>query len=182
MNTMKKILKKIISFLKWSTLKIVFPFRYYIENYYKINIVILPNLLIGLVGFVIVIHELLNVKNDTTHITNYGFAILVGMASVCFSWIRALSQSENDQVINSIRKAGEMFLHSAIIFLLASALKYASFHTDYLIPTNFITITNILKYLLLVIYSICFGTGFYKAFEGLIIMNLVLYKRLHNAK
>ncbi len=176
---MKMAPQKRFVFVKKILRSIGFPFRYYIENYNRINLVILPTYILGLLGFVVVIHELLNKKNDTTNITNFGFAILVGMASVCFSWIRALSQDEPDSVAHSIRKAGEMFLHSAIIFILASSLKYTSFHLDFLIPSGLTVVINIFKYTLLIVYSICFGTGFYKAFEGLIIVNLVLYQKLH---
>ncbi len=115
---MKRFLIKLIFPFKWTISKIGKGLKYFfIDNFDKINLVVLPNLLFGLVGASIIIYGFENIKEDTTSLTNYGFAILAGIASICFSWTRGLDIKEEPLMIARISKAGEGSLHCAIIFL-----------------------------------------------------------------
>jgi hypothetical protein len=62
-----------------------------------------------------------NPKINTLTLTNYGFAITAGLASISFSYAPLLDDTE---LKKKIRHAGEMFVRSAIYFLSASVLKY----------------------------------------------------------
>jgi hypothetical protein len=61
-------------------------------------------------------------KHDTTSVTNILFAILAVTANVCFSWARTVNT--NSRLFKTIRYTGELGLLSAILFLLASMMKY----------------------------------------------------------
>ena len=81
------------------------------------------------VGFMVfigyaVIFELANFKVDTFGFTNYGFAIMIGISSVCFSWARNILTIENTKALILI-DLGADSLYGAIIFLMGSAFKYA---------------------------------------------------------
>lgn len=88
--------------------------------------IMLVFLLLFLYGpFVFIQISINNPSFDTTPITNIAFAILVGLASVSFSWARAIEQDDK-RLVRSIVYAGEVSLQAAIFFLMASAFKYLS--------------------------------------------------------
>ena len=64
---------------------------------------------------------LANPAKATISITNYGFAIVIALASVSFGYARCL---DNIDQKNKLQYCGERFLHSALLFLLASVIKY----------------------------------------------------------
>lgn len=151
----------------------------FIDNFNKTFLVTLPNFLFGFVGACIIIYGFKNIKEDTTSLTNYGFAILAGIASICFSWTRGLDQAKEPSMIARISKAGESSLHCAILFLLASALKYGAIHLDTLIPKSWKIIYTIVGISLTITYSVCFTLGFYKVDRVLCDINKLLYERIH---
>lgn len=59
---------------------------------------------------------------NTISITNYALAIVLALASVSFAFARGI---ENDEKIKErVQYSGERFVHSGILFLVASVLKY----------------------------------------------------------
>ncbi|MFC4209559.1 hypothetical protein ACFOWA_00110 [Pedobacter lithocola] len=68
-------------------------------------------------------------RNDNTSISlsNVGFGMLIALSSVCFSYHRILQAADYIRLHHDVQKAGELFLTSAIAFILSSALKYAYF-------------------------------------------------------
>ena len=182
-KTLKRLLFKILFPFTWTIAKIRKGIRYiFVDNYYKVNLVILPNFLFTLVGLSIVIYGFRNITEDTTSLTNYGFAILAGLASVCFSWTRGLDVKKEPLMIERISKAGEGSLHCAIIFLLASSLKYSTIHLELLVPKSWTIIYTTIKILLTVVYGTCFSLGFFKFDRIIADINKLLYERLHKGE
>jgi hypothetical protein len=62
-------------------------------------------------------------KVETLAATNVFFAVIAALSSICFSWLRAI-----DEKVVGLKKQilfiGELFLLSALLFLLASGMKY----------------------------------------------------------
>jgi hypothetical protein len=83
----------------------------------------------GILVFHAIISELTNFSKDTFGLTNYGFAILLGISSICFSWARNLSADKEKEKKRLMDNATEA-LYGALIFLLASGFKFVSFVRD----------------------------------------------------
>jgi len=69
--------------------------------------------------------------NKSYNISNLGFAILIGLSSVCFSYYKLLENSNYVRLHKDVQRSGEFFLISAIAFIISSALKYSwTLHID----------------------------------------------------
>ncbi|MGY3055696.1 hypothetical protein ACVWYG_003917 [Pedobacter sp. UYEF25] len=68
--------------------------------------------------------------NRSISLSNVGFGMLIGLSSVCFSYHKILQTGNYIRLHLDVQKAGELFLTSAIAFVLSSALKYAYFVID----------------------------------------------------
>jgi hypothetical protein len=66
-------------------------------------------------------------NSKTIRLTNICFAIFAALASICFSWNKSEYVEPLDR--KGILQAGELSLLGAVLFLIASALKYASIST-----------------------------------------------------
>jgi hypothetical protein len=76
--------------------------------------------------------EFLTPKKDTTIFLSVGFAMLIGLASVCFSWVKTIDgNEENDQKTKKVIKVcGESFFITALYMVVAIALQYVSLKLD----------------------------------------------------
>lgn len=63
--------------------------------------------------------------NKSYNISNVGFAILVGLSSACFSYYKLLENCNYIRLHKDLQRSGELFLISAIAFLISSALKFS---------------------------------------------------------
>jgi hypothetical protein len=90
-----------------------------------------PVALVGLLGGVYAISLIVRFREDTTPITNTGFAIMATLAALSFSFARVI---ENEGLRDRVAFAGERLLHGALLVLVASILKYFIFLL-YRIPT-----------------------------------------------
>lgn len=90
------------------------------------------NLILPTLGSLILLYSFRDYKVDTITLTNYIFAIFIGLSAGCFSCTRALNQTEEPKMYERILKAGGLSLHSGIIFLIASALKYMMLHLQFI--------------------------------------------------
>jgi hypothetical protein len=75
-------------------------------------------------SFIIATMQFSNPKENTTALTNIGFAVLGGISSICFSWSRAI---EEKVMVKDIVSAGEHCFLAALLFLCASAIKFGFF-------------------------------------------------------
>ncbi len=63
--------------------------------------------------------------NRSISLSNVGFGMLIAMSSVCFSYYKVSHPGSYIKLHFDVQKSGELFLSSAIAFILSSALKYA---------------------------------------------------------
>ena len=92
-------------------------------------------------------------------VTNIGFAVLIGLTSVCFSWVRTYEHPEGTAALRKkIRSVGESSLLTSIIFLLASIFKYSLF----------ILKNNNPEHSIIIVVKIIAGILFFLAFYGLV--------------
>lgn len=80
-----------------------------------------PVSIAALIGLYFTFVLLINPAMETISITNYAFALVIALASVSFGYARCLDNAEQK---NKMRYCGERFLHSALLFLVASIVKY----------------------------------------------------------
>jgi len=78
-------------------------------------------LMVLVVGYTFTLVILRDLQQDTTPITNAAFVALATLAGLSFGCARAVEESARDR----FAYAGERFLHSAVMVLMASLLKYA---------------------------------------------------------
>ncbi len=83
-----------------------------------------PLVLAVFMGYAYGINMIFNFREDTTNVTNAGFAIMASLAAISFSFARVI---ESDELKDRIMFAGERLLHGAILILIASILKYFVF-------------------------------------------------------
>lgn len=153
--------------------------KYFIDKPNKIFLIFIPNFFFTILGISILFYNFQNIKEDTTSLTNYGFAILVGISSLCFSWARGLNKDEDTQTLEKATIFGESFFHSAIIFLLLSAIKYATIHLELLIPKKLETYHTVVYKILEIAHFIGFTLSFYKVNGNICALNKLLYERTH---
>jgi hypothetical protein len=102
MNLIRKGLKKLIQtlqFILWHT----------------------PVSIAALIGLYFTFALLVNPAEETISITNYAFAIVIALASISFGYASCLDTTEQK---HKMQYCGERFLHSALLFLVASVIKY----------------------------------------------------------
>lgn len=80
-----------------------------------------PVSIAALVGLYFALAVFIDPAKETISVTSYAFAIVVALASVSFGYARCLDSAEQK---NKMQYCGERFLHSALLFLVASIIKY----------------------------------------------------------
>ena len=73
---------------------------------------------------VYVYHLAVNIRGDTTAVTNGAFIITGTLSALFFSWSQSLLPADKDR--DRILFAGERLLHGSLYLILASVLKYAA--------------------------------------------------------
>ena len=73
-------------------------------------------------GIYIILQSFITPNKDTTALTNIGFAIFLGLASVSFGWSRAITGKE--EKTKEIVQIGESCVDGGLCFLSASAIKF----------------------------------------------------------
>ena len=82
----------------------------------------MPVSVAALAGIYFTFDLLFKQKEASINITNYGFAIMAALSSICFSYSKCVD--EDQEKCTMLRYCGERFLHSSIQFVLASVIKY----------------------------------------------------------
>jgi hypothetical protein len=113
-------------------------------------------------------------ENDKSiSLSNVGFGMLIALSSVCFSYHKVLQTGNYIKLHFDVQKAGELFLTSAISFILSSALKYAYTVMD---PGSFLL--NWFGFLLRTSFKITFLTAEVICIIGLAKLIDVLHIRI----
>lgn len=81
----------------------------------------MPVSVTALVGLYFTVGSFINSDRNTIDLTNYAFAVVAALSSISFAYSRSV---ENEEDRRMAQYCGERFLHSAILFLMASILKY----------------------------------------------------------
>lgn len=112
---------------------------------------------------------------DTTSITNAGFAIFAGCASVCFSWARNIDERI---ISHKIRLSGERFFFSSLCFVVASLLKYIYLHREQLISTKILIYVNFLFPLIHGLGGIIFMAAYITVWTSVIEVFRILFRKV----
>jgi hypothetical protein len=149
------------------------------DNWLNINyafIVHAPVFISAIIGFAYCYMVLINIKSDTTKITNAAFIILATMATLSFAFSRAISKTS--KLAEKILYSGERFFHAAIHTLVASIIKYIILIIE---PINS-PAGNGFEYAVTLLLGIAAFLSFLyailSAHTGLIILNKILWKRI----
>lgn len=115
-----------------------------------------------------------NPSFDSTSITNAGFAIFAGCASVCFSWARNF---EEKSISNKIRLCGERFFFTSLCFVVASLFKFIYLNRIHLINTSVLNHLNLVFPVLNIFSGIIFLAAYISAWTAIIeVISLLLRK------
>lgn len=112
-EAMKKILQKI-------------PFHkifWEVWNIYQVSFLIITTLAFGIFCIYALIFEFWNLNKNNFILTNYAFVILLGLASICFSWSKSLPIPDVVRA-KRIYRNGIDALNAAIMLLLGAGFKY----------------------------------------------------------
>lgn len=115
-------------------------------------------------------------KKDTLSLTSVGFAMCIGIASVCFSWLKTLDTTNEKDLIDTIKKVGEIVFGIGLFFLLATALKYGSL-TIY--PTYKMTFVRIIGVIMSLSSVVLYMIAFYTSGKVFRILLTTIYDRNH---
>ncbi len=80
-----------------------------------------PISIVALIGAYFTAVLFINPTSETMSLTNYTFAIVTALAGVSFGYARCLDEVETR---SRMQYCGERFLHSGLLFLVASIVKY----------------------------------------------------------
>ena len=155
-------------------------FRKTIDNLGEIIYVRIPNILISSFTIILALKVFFDDKSDSVAILNFAFAILGGLAGLCFSWSGTFSP--NDTANGFIKDLGEKLLYSSILIIIASCIHYELRHLDK-IKTDFDpfhlsqNFYHILSLTLKVIASLIFYRAANMALDKLCTLHFFLYRR-----
>jgi len=110
---------------------------------------------------------------NSTKYTNIGFAIFAALASVCFSWKKALDRPTPFEK-SEILKAGEYSFFGAVCFLMASLFKLSQ---QYISHTEDNLYSKVMIPVLVVVHFTLFSIAFFSG--GIVLMKILgtLYGR-----
>lgn len=108
-------------------------------------------------------------------VSNVGFAMFTGLASVCFSYYKILEAAKYKQLHLDLQKSGEFFLMAALAFITSSALKYSWSVTQ---NESF----SVIEWLLRLFCKITFGTAELTCILGMARLIDVLHIRMNMKK
>ena len=140
-------------------------------------------LLVFLVGLYFTYQLFKGLFRDTTAITNVAFGIIVTLSALSFSCSKAINDSPEDK--DKFTFAGERFLHSAVLLITASILKYGSIELGIvkISNTHFLEVAHwgvlILSSIPGLLVGILFFWALNSAHGGMVILNKLLWKRHH---
>jgi hypothetical protein len=139
-----------------------------------------PVVLVAFLAYLYAIRMIFNYREDTTNVTNAGFAIMASLAALSFSFARVV---ESDALKDRIMFAGERLLHGGELVLVASILKY--FIIALLKLPLFADATKIevaLSFSIGMLAAVIFSNGVLFAHRGLRVLNDLLLLRVTRHK
>ena len=139
-----------------------------------------PLILAGFFGAAYGFLMILNYREDTTTVTNAGFAIMASLAAISFSFARVVGSKK---LKDRIMFAGERLLHASILILVASILKYFVFLVLKYPPlANSAQVETVLSFTVGLLAGLIFLNGVLFAHTGLRVLNDLLVLRFTRHK
>jgi hypothetical protein len=145
----------------------------YLKNLVKISFGAIL-LFIFLAGGIFIIFTFGKSSYDTTSITNAGFAIFAGCASVCFAWSRT---SDYPRDTAKIKQFGESLFLSALCFVIASLAKFIFLHKTELIEKPLLGYLNFLFPIINVLGAIMFLLAYINAWIAMLGLLKILFRK-----
>lgn len=145
------------------------------QPFEKVFIVYIPNFIILAFGIALLGNKFSNMSEDTTNFTNIGFAILSGLSILCFTWASTFDKDEIRR--EKIRNFGENSLHAAVLFLIASTVKYISLNHSIFGLNLFLDIKIINSFISSLLFFLIIA-ALYKTTYVLFNINRMLYERI----
>lgn len=134
----------------------------------------------GLFILYALIFELVNFKNDTIGLTNYGFAIMLGLSAICFSWASALTKKDKRSKRRILDNAIDA-LYGAIVFLMGAGFKYIVIAKDDSVLFHIYGDKLIIIYVLKALAFICFLVAVIKFYNVLIeLLKIISLKKMED--
>jgi hypothetical protein len=97
-------------------------FKKLYHNRGEIIYVKIPNAIVSAFTVILGLKVFFDLKSDSVAILNFSFAILGGLAGLCFTWSGTFAPQE--RVNTFIKKLGEKFLYASILIIVASCIHY----------------------------------------------------------
>ena len=82
----------------------------------------IPNAIMSFFTVILGLKVFFDMKSDSVAILNFSFAILGGLAGLCFTWSATFGPEEKAN--SFIKKLGEKFFYSSILIIVASCIHY----------------------------------------------------------
>ncbi|MDQ0106918.1 hypothetical protein J2T02_002031 [Chitinophaga terrae (ex Kim and Jung 2007)] len=136
-------------------------------------IIWLPLVLMLIIGCFLLLQDFDDPTKDTTHITNIGFAVLAGISSLSFTWAGKIEQSSDRTLHDEVVRMGEVSFHAALVYIIASGLKYIYIHIDAAMGSHYWFGERIIRFT----YIICFFMAFEKTIFSITGLNKLLYRK-----
>lgn len=133
-----------------------------------------PILVVSIVGLYFAIYLFVNPASKTVSITSYTFAVVAALSGVSFGYSRSLDDQE---IRRRVQYCGERFLHSAILFLVASIVKYFLLQDEILFASDSIEAFGIIVFYMDFFPDFLFLGSLINCIVGLRELNSVLYDR-----
>lgn len=111
---------------------------------------------------------------NTTSITNAGFAIFAGCASVSFAWARNLGDQRD---IDRINRHGENLFLSALCFVMASLLKYIQINKNEIINDSILSYTSFVFPIINIVGAIMFFLAYLNAWGSILGLLRILFRK-----
>jgi hypothetical protein len=133
-----------------------------------------PISIVALIGLYFTYQVFANTVSDTMPITNYTFAIVIALSSVSFGYARCAG---DEDVKGRAQYCGERFLHSSLLFLVASVVKYFLIQDQVQAGYSNFKIIEIIVALISLLPGVLFLGSLVNAIAALRDLNALLYER-----
>ena len=140
----------------------------------------LPVSIMAIIGLYFTFKILANPLVDTVLIINYSFAIVAALSSLSFSYEKAIKGEQQQK--DRINYCGERFLHSAILFLIASVIKYFIMQKDILLMSKSSASMNLLFLIIMIFPGVLFLGSLINSIAALRELNSILFAQKKTMK
>ena len=130
-----------------------------------------------IIGFNFILRMFIDFKSDTTSLSNGAFAIVASLAALSFSCARSLD--EEKVLAKGFNLAGQSLFFAAIIFIMASVLKYSLLslkQVPWILTQH--QLVNVLDFLLGGLAAVLFGVAIAFTSRGLELVLALLEHRV----